>query len=85
MKNRSKRYKNLISNREKSKKLNLKEIIKSSKRIISVIYGEEDYHAEFNSINFSEKLENIYAKNYIPIIAKLNKIGYGNIHQSPQM
>lgn len=54
--------------------LNLSEIVKSSNRIDTIIYGEEDFHAEFNNINFSNELSNNYAKNLIPIIAKSNNV-----------
>tara|TARA_B100001540_G_scaffold307246_1_gene320312 strand:+ start:912 stop:1766 length:855 start_codon:yes stop_codon:yes gene_type:complete len=54
--------------------LNLKKLLKFSNRINFIIYGEEDYHAEINDINFNDKLENDYAKKYIPIVAKANNI-----------
>ena len=54
--------------------LNLSDIVKSSNRIDTIIYGEEDFHAEFNNINFSDELSNNYTRNLIPIIAKSNNI-----------
>ena len=54
--------------------VNLNDIIKSTDRIDFIIYGEEDYHADLNGINFSEKLNNNYAKNFIPILAKSNNV-----------
>ena len=54
--------------------INLNSIIKSTSRINFIIYGEEDYHADLNSINFSDKLTNNYAKNIIPIFSKSHNI-----------
>jgi citrate lyase subunit beta/citryl-CoA lyase len=54
--------------------LNLRDLVNSSKRINSIIYGEEDFHSEINNINFSHELKNDYAKKFIPLIAKSKNI-----------